>query len=125
LSVSKTKTIDASLLLTGFPYDRRERPDYYLRFVRAFLIRAQGLRRAGAASMDFVALASGQADGFWEIGLSPWDMAAGTLLVQEAGGVVTGLDGEPIQLEGRRMLASNGFIHQEMIAVLHDLLSSE
>jgi myo-inositol-1(or 4)-monophosphatase len=75
--------------------------------------------------MDFVAVACGQADGFWEIGLSPWDVAAGTLLVQEAGGVVTGFGGDPMKLEGRRMLASNGFIHEEMNAVLRDLLSSE
>lgn len=125
LRVSNIKTLNASLLLTGFPYDRRDRPDYYLRFVRSFLIQAQGLRRAGAASMDFVAVACGQADGFWEIGLSPWDVAAGTLLVQEAGGVVTGFGDEPMKLEGRRMLASNGFIHEEMNAVLRDLLSSE
>lgn len=125
ISVSSTAKLTDSLLLMGFPYDRRERPDYYLRYVRAFLTTAQGLRRGGAASMDFVALATGCADGFWEIGLSPWDVAAGALLVREAGGQVTNLDLGPLSLDGRRMLATNGAIHAEMGRVLRDLVSSE
>jgi len=125
ISVSNTETLINSLLLTGFPYDRRERVDYYLRFVRAFLTTARGIRRAGAASMDFVAVATGCADGFWEIGLSPWDVAAGALLVREAGGMVTDIDLSPLDLEGRRTLSSNGRIHAEMGTVLRELISSD
>ncbi len=125
ISVSRTDRLTDALLLTGFPYDRRERPDYYLRYVRAFLTTSQGLRRGGAASMDFVALATGCADGFWEIGLSPWDVAAGALLVREAGGRVTNLDLAPLTLDGRRMLATNGCLHSELGTMLRDLLSSE
>jgi myo-inositol-1(or 4)-monophosphatase len=110
------------LLITGFPYDRRERAEYYLSFVQAFMQRCQGIRRMGAASMDFVAIAAGRADGYWEIGLSPWDVAAGALLVQEAGGQVTDLDGGPLDLSSRRMLASNSIIHAQMCEVLRELL---
>ena len=124
MSVSKAPTLIESLLITGFPYDRRERADYYLGFLKAFMTRCQGLRRMGAASMDFVALAAGRADGYWEIGLSPWDVAAGALLVQEAGGRVTDLDGGALGLGSRRMLASNGLIHEEMCEVLRELVSS-
>jgi myo-inositol-1(or 4)-monophosphatase len=125
ISVSRTERLTDALLLTGFPYDRRERPDHYLRYLRAFLTTARGIRRAGAASMDFVAIATGCADGFWEIGLSPWDVAAGALLVREAGGMVTGLDQEPLQLEGRQMFATNGQIHGEMGTVLSELITSK
>ena len=124
MSVSKAPTLIESLLITGFPYDRRERADYYLSFLKAFMTRCQGLRRMGAASMDFVALASGRADGYWEIGLSPWDVAAGALLVREAGGSITDFDGAALDLGSRRMLASNGLIHEEMCAVLRELVSS-
>ncbi len=124
IHVSETPTLIESLLITGFPYDRRERADYYLAYLRAFMIRSQGVRRMGAASMDFVAIATGVADGYWEIGLSPWDVAAGALLVQEAGGSVTDFDGGLLDLGSRRMVASNGFVHQEMGEVLRELISS-
>jgi myo-inositol-1(or 4)-monophosphatase len=122
ISVSKASTLIESLLITGFPYDRRERAEYYLSFVQAFMQRCQGIRRMGAASMDFVAIAAGRADGYWEIGLSPWDVAAGALLVQEAGGQVTDLEGGPLDLSSRRMLASNSIIHGQMCQVLRELL---
>ncbi|MGB0639451.1 MAG: inositol monophosphatase family protein [Myxococcota bacterium] len=125
LSVSSTSTLDTSLLVTGFPYDRREAADRYLRYVRAFMIASQGLRRAGAAAMDFVALARGQVDGYWEFNLNPWDIAAGVLLVQEAGGRVTDMEGGPLDLEHPRLLATNGAIHQEMGKVLRELIASE
>ena len=125
ISVSDTSRLIESLLITGFPYDRRERADFYLRYLRAFMVRTQGIRRMGAASMDFVAIATGVADGYWEIGLSPWDVAAGALLVQEAGGQVTDFDAGPLDLSSRRMLASNGHLHQEMCEVLRELISSE
>ena len=122
LSVSSCATLERALLVTGFPYDRRTNVDKYLKFVRAFLIRTQGIRRAGAAAMDFVALASGSVDGYWEFGLNPWDVAAGVLLVQEAGGHVTEMNGDPVHLEAPRLLASNGHLHAEMGEILMEML---
>ena len=119
-----TPTLEEALLVTGFPYDRRERVDWYLSFVREFLIRSRGLRRAGAAAMDFVALATGAVDAYWEFGLSPWDVAAGILLVQEAGGRVSDMDGTEIDLDAPRLLATNGALHTEMTEALMDLLRS-
>ena len=125
ISVSDTSALEQSLLVTGFPYDRREHVDRYLRYVRRFLIVAQGLRRAGAAAMDFVALATGRVDGYWEFGLNPWDVAAGVLLVSEAGGQVSDMKGGDLSLEAPRLLASNAKIHHEMTQILTELLSSE
>lgn len=124
LRVSQTATLDAALLITGFAYDRRERADFYLRFVRAFLIRSQGLRRAGSAAMDLCHLAAGRADGYWEFGLSPWDVAAGALLVEEAGGRVSDVLLGPLDLARPRLLASNGRIHENMSEIIAQLISS-
>jgi myo-inositol-1(or 4)-monophosphatase len=124
LKVSSTEALSESLLVTGFPYDRRERVDWYLSFVREFLLRGRGLRRAGAAAMDFVAIATGVVDGYWEFGLNPWDVAAGVLLVQEAGGTVTNMEGGDIDIARPQLLATNGKVHAEMTEVLLDLLKS-
>jgi len=125
LTVSSTNRLSDALLVTGFPYDRRERVDWYLSFVREFLIRGRGVRRAGAAAMDFVALASGSVDAYWEFGLSPWDVAAGILLVQEAGGRVTDMDGQSIDIGRPRLLATNGELHKEMQEALSLLLQAQ
>jgi len=125
LSVSSCAALEHALLVTGFPYDRRTHVDRYLNYVRTFLVRVQGLRRAGAAAMDFVALASGQVDGYWEFGLNPWDIAAGVLLVQEAGGTVSDMEGGTLNLQSPRLLATNGVLHAEMSEILRGLLSSE
>ncbi len=125
LQVSDTRDLGDALLATGFPYDRRENVDRYLRYVRAFLLAGQGLRRAGAASMDFVAVAAGRVDGYWEFGLNPWDVAAGVLLVQEAGGIVTDMAGGPLDLGSPRLLCSNGKVHDQMTKILTQLLSSD
>jgi myo-inositol-1(or 4)-monophosphatase len=122
LRVTPTADLDRALLASGFPYDRRERADEYLAYVKAFILRAQGFRRAGAAGMDLAWLASGRVDGFWEFNLQPWDVAAGTLLVQEAGGVVTDMDGGPLDLDRPRILASNGHLHEAMLEVIGALL---
>ncbi|MDP7113863.1 MAG: inositol monophosphatase family protein [Myxococcota bacterium] len=122
LRVSATTDLGEALLASGFPYDRRDNADYYLRFLKAFLERAQGFRRPGSAGLDLVTLASGALDGFWEFGLKPWDVAAGTLIIREAGGVVTDLDGSPLNLDRPRVLATNGHIHDAMLAVVADLL---
>ena len=124
IHVSACHHLDAALLVTGFPYDRQTRVDEYLRYVREFLIRTHGLRRGGAAAMDFVAVATGRVDGYWEFGLNAWDVAAGVLLVQEAGGRVTDMDGGTLNLLRPRLLATNGALHQEMSEILSTLLSS-
>lgn len=123
LRVSAVDRLSDALLLTGFAYDRRERADFYLRYVKAFLESAQGLRRAGAAALDLCHIAAGRADGFWEFNLSPWDVAAGALIVEEAGGRVSDMTGAPLDLDRPRLLATNGRVHEAMIDVLVPLLS--
>jgi myo-inositol-1(or 4)-monophosphatase len=106
--------------VTGFPYDVRESPDAALAVFRAFLTRAQGIRRDGSAALNLCFVAAGRFDGFWEGSLAPWDMAAGVLIVREAGGTVTDYDGTAFSLAARRMLASNGVIHSEMREILRE-----
>jgi myo-inositol-1(or 4)-monophosphatase len=104
--------------VTGFPYDVREDPEPSLRLFRAFLTRAQAIRRDGSAALNFCYLAMGRFDGFWEADLSAWDMGAGALIVREAGGRVTRYDGSEFRVEGRQVLATNGHLHDEMMGVL-------
>ena len=118
IAVSRTPSLDRALLVTGFPYDRRARIDHYLAPVRAFLLEAHGVLRLGSAALDLASVACGRLDAFWEEGLSPWDTAAGMLLVQEAGGRVTDFRGDPFSPFGRETLASNGAIHERCIIVL-------
>lgn len=125
LQVSETDRVGEALLLTGFAYDRRERADFYLRFVKRILERGRGLRRAGAAALDMAHVACGRADGFWEFGLSPWDVAAGMLLIEEAGGRVTDMSMEPLDLDVPRLLATNARIHDEMSGLLMECLREE
>lgn len=118
LQVSSTSRIDQSLLATGFPYDRKSSPlnnyDHFVNFQQA----AQACRRPGAASLDLACVAAGRFDGYWEMKLKPWDMAAGVLLVQEAGGTVSRFAGEGFDLYGDQIVASNGRIHNAMLDVL-------
>ncbi len=123
LAVSRTTALPDALLLTGFPYDRWQQAEAYLKVVQAFMERCQGIRRAGAAALDLAHIAAGRADGMWEFGLSTWDIAAGKLLIEEAGGTVTDMCGAPLDLNRPRLLASNGLIQQQMEAVLAPLLS--
>ena len=118
LRVSDIARVEDALLVTGFPYDVREHPERSLPQFQAFLARAQGLRRDGSAALNLCYLAAGRFDGFWEASLSPWDVAAGTLIVREAGGRLSAYDGAPFTLEARRILASNGLIHEEMMRIL-------
>jgi myo-inositol-1(or 4)-monophosphatase len=90
--------LDKALLATGFPYDQREKADYYLSFLRAFMTRSQGIRRNGAAVLDLCYVACGRTDGFWELKLRPWDTAAGALIVKEAGGRLSDLSGNPFSI---------------------------
>jgi myo-inositol-1(or 4)-monophosphatase len=120
LRVSNVQRLEDALLVTGFPYDVRERPEASLVPFQAFLTRAQGVRRDGSAALNLCYLAAGRFDGFWERGLSPWDMAAGVLLVREAGGQVTDFDGGAFALSARRILASNGPLHAAMSGLLRE-----
>jgi myo-inositol-1(or 4)-monophosphatase len=117
IQTSTARQLDQSLLATGFPYDRREHADYYLAFFKAFMTRCQGIRRAGSAALDLCYLACGRIDGFWELKLRPWDTAAATLIVEEAGGKLTDFCGNPFSIRGNETLGSNGRIHDEMIGV--------
>ena len=119
ISVSKTPCVEKSLLVTGFAYDRAEKADYYLRFFKEFMKISHDVRRLGAASLDMCWLAAGRTDGYWEFNLKPWDVAAGWLILEEAGGKATCFDGSPWIAGwelGRQTLATNGLIHEEMIA---------
>ena len=120
IRVSSTATLDESLLATGFPYDRRERADFYMPFYKAAVVRTQGVRRAGAAALDLAWVACGRCDAYFEFGIKPWDVAAGTLLVTEAGGRISDLRGGPHTLDGAQTLASNARIHDETLAMLRD-----
>jgi len=114
IHVSATPSLDRALLATGFPYDRRERRNFYFTFWEAFMMRTQGVRRTGSAALDLCYVACGRVDAFWEFGLRPWDVAAGALIVAEAGGRVTNLDGSALDLDARNILASNGKVHRAM-----------
>ncbi|PSN15140.1 inositol monophosphatase [filamentous cyanobacterium CCT1] len=114
IHVSKTDRLAQSLLVTGFAYDRRETPDNnYAEFCH-FTHLTQGVRRGGAAAIDLAYVACGRLDGYWERGLAPWDIAAGIVLVREAGGRVTAYDGSPMDVMAGRLLATNGHLHQAM-----------
>lgn len=118
IRVSEVAGLEEALLVTGFPYDVRERIDFYMPAWERFLMRAQGVRRLGAAAIDLADVACGRLDGFWEFGLNPWDTAAGWILVEEAGGRVTKCDGSPFDNYTPSLLATNGIIHDEMLGVL-------
>jgi myo-inositol-1(or 4)-monophosphatase len=119
IRVTRTPSLDKSLLLTGFPYDRRERRRFYLAFWEAFMLRSHGVRRTGSAALDLAWVACGRVDGFWEFGLKPWDVAAGALIVEEAGGQVSNMDGAPLDLAAGQIVASNGRIHHTMLETLN------
>ncbi len=118
LRVSDVAGVEDALLVTGFPYDVREHPERSLPAFEAFLVRAQAIRRDGSAALNLAYVACGRFDGFWEGHLSPWDMAAGTLLVREAGGAVTDFAGGPFRLDGRQILAANATLHAAMRDVI-------
>ncbi len=118
--VSKTATLAESLLATGFPsHKRHKNPNIF--FYHQLTLRSHGLRRAGSAALDLCSVACGRHDGFWEFNLNPWDTAAGVLIVQEAGGKVTKFDGSMFELNSRETLASNGIIHEALIAEFQEI----
>jgi myo-inositol-1(or 4)-monophosphatase len=118
LQVSGTKTLLDSLLVTGFPYTAHDNADNNLDHYGNFLTRCQGIRRTGSAAADLVRIAQGCFDGYWEAGLHPYDMAAGALIVQEAGGVISDYHGQTWSLHGGQIVAANPHIHGAMLDVL-------
>jgi myo-inositol-1(or 4)-monophosphatase len=121
ISVSRNQVLDRSFLTTGFPYDVREHADFYLRFFRQFMTNSVAIRRPGSAALDLCYVAAGRFDGFWELKLHAWDVAAGSLIVTEAGGRVTDFQGGPFNIYSEEILASNGLIHQEMLQVIQEV----
>lgn len=118
IRVSSTATLIGSLLATGFPYDVAKDAENLTYFQRA-LAKGLTVRRPGAAALDLAYVAAGRLEGFWEVKLNPWDVAAGWLLITEAGGTVSGIQGEPYRLGNRYLVASNGKIHEQLLDTLH------
>jgi myo-inositol-1(or 4)-monophosphatase len=120
IRVSQQTDIERCMLVTGFPYNVRENPDRCFERFIAFLLHAQAVRRLGSAALDCAYVAAGRLDGFWEVALQPWDKAAGALLIEEAGGRVSGFDGAPHDNYSPPFLGSNGRIHDAMVRILAD-----
>lgn len=116
--VSETEILSEALLVTGFPYDVARRDNFAGNFTR-MLLKSRAIRRDGSAAIDMAYVACGRFDGFWEEGLNPWDVAAGVLLIEEAGGRVSRYDGEKIDVYTPPICASNGWIHEEMLEILN------
>jgi myo-inositol-1(or 4)-monophosphatase len=121
IKVSTTKSLKQSLLVTGFPYNVAENPESAFELFTALTKNARGVRRLGSAAIDFCYLAYGIFDGFWEVHLHPWDLCAGKLIAEEAGGVVTDFDGNAIDIYSKKILSTNGRIHDQMIKVINNI----
>ena len=127
LAVSGTPAISKALLVTGFGYDRAEKAEFYCGFFSEFMKLSHDVRRMGAASLDFCWLAAGRTDGYWEFGLQTWDVAAGKLIVEEAGGRVTDFSGRPWPVNaamGSQTLATNGRLHAGMLRLIKKRLAA-
>lgn len=120
LKVSASSDLLRSLLVTGFPYDVHEKLESTLRLFNRFMGHARAIRRDGAAALDLCYLAAGRVDAFWEERLQPWDVMAGSLMVEEAGGRMSRFDGSPLGLRADEVLASNGALHEAMLEVLRE-----
>lgn len=120
IRVSEAAVLNDSLLATGFP-SRKRHLNVNIHFYYQLAMLSHGVRRGGSAAIDLAYTAAGRLESFWEFGLNPWDMAAGTLLVEEAGGRVSGMRGEPLDLHGRYVFASNGHIHEETLKLFAEI----
>jgi myo-inositol-1(or 4)-monophosphatase len=125
LHVSDVPNLSRALVATGFAYKRASLDDNNVAEFGVVMPRVQGVRRAGAAVLDLAHLAAGRMDAYWEMHLQPWDWAAGWLLVREAGGVVTGISGEPWTLASGNIAASNGVLHDQLLSLLHGVRRTE
>jgi myo-inositol-1(or 4)-monophosphatase len=122
IEVSKTDKLNQSLVATGFPsHKRHKNPNIY--FYHQLTLRTHGVRRAGSAALDLANVACGRFEGFWEFNLNAWDTAAGILIVEEAGGKVSGFQGEPLEVTDRNVLATNGLIHGVMLREFAEIFS--
>ena len=121
IRVSGIDSIERSLLATGFPYDIRENPFNNLLHFSHMATRAQAIRRDGSAALNLCYTAMGRFEGYWELTISPWDIAAGVLIVEEAGGRISCLDGGKHSVYDRQVVATNGLIHDELVACIQDV----
>jgi myo-inositol-1(or 4)-monophosphatase len=121
IKVSPNDKLQRALLVTGFPYNIAENPENAFERFNVLTRASRGMRRLGSAAIDFCYVARGVFDGFWEVYLHPWDLCAGKLIVEEAGGLVTGFDGEEINIFSTKILASNKHIHGQMIEVINKI----
>ena len=122
ISVSACQRTEEALLCTGFP-SRRRHENINVHFFYQLSIVTHGIRRTGSAALDLAYVASGRLDGFWEFGLNPWDMAAGVLMIREAGGRVTDMKGRAASLAGPHLLATNGRIHDQVLTQFGEVFS--
>ena len=120
LRVSGTSTLIDALIVTGFPYNVHQEAGDLVALFGAFLSRARAVRRLGSAALDLCYVAAGRFDAFWEQHLKPWDVSAGALIAEEAGGRVTGMDGSPFDVAAAHLVASNGSVHEEMLTVIRE-----
>jgi len=118
IKVSQTEELGESLLATGFPYDINKNPNNVIELFKRFVVLGQGVRRPGSAAIDLCYVAAGRLDGFWEEGLKPWDTAAGSIIVKEAGGRVSNYEGVPYSPDQKNIVAANPSIHEAMLNVL-------
>jgi len=124
LRVSETDALGDALLVTGFPYDFHREKERLVGLFGLFLERSRAVRRLGSAALDLCYVAAGRFDGFWELRLHPWDVAAGALVATEAGGRVTGMNAAPFDPAAQHLLATNGTIHDEMLSVIAEFEQS-
>jgi myo-inositol-1(or 4)-monophosphatase len=124
MHVSTTKRLTEALAATGFP-SRKRHANVNIHFFHQVSMVTHGVRRPGAAALDLAYLACGRIDMFWEFSLNPWDIAAGILLVREAGGMVSDMHGGPVQLRAENLLADNGLLHQETLALFAEVYAGK
>ncbi len=124
IRVSRCRTVEDSLVATGFP-SRRRHQNINVHFYYQLAMLSHGVRRAGSAAIDLAYVACGRLDGFWEFGLKPWDQAAGILMVNEAGGRTSGMRGEAASLTGPDLVADNGLLHDELIALFERIFHND
>ncbi len=124
IRVSKVSKIENTLVATGFP-SRKRHENVNVHFYYQLAMVTHGVRRAGSAALDLAYVASGRLDGFWEFGLNPWDMAAGILLITEAGGKCSDMKGGPVALRGPHLLADNGLVHEQMLGLFGEIFRGQ
>lgn len=118
LKVSRAERLEKSLLVTGFPYDLEGKLSGYIGIFSELIERSRGVRRLGSAAIDLCYVAAGRMDGFYEYGLNPWDVAAGAVILRQAGGRISDFDGTDQYIFGKELVATNGLIHDELLAVI-------